>query len=140
MFDVSRVLLVDMKRKQWGTCISQFKEAKKCDIHKQECWHNYWLIHIGQDWIFSRTRWRKREEKTTLSICIFILTFMNLCFCPPERDFFFLVLLFWILISEVIISTLDSRRIDYSSELKKKIIWKKRDLYALYLDILIHHI
>lgn len=53
---------------------------------------------------------------------------------------FFLVLLFWILISEVIISTLDSRRIDYSSELKKKIIWKKRDLYALYLDILIHHI
>ena len=56
-----------------------------------------------------------------------------------ERLFFF-VLLFWILISEVIISTLDSRRIDYSSELKKKIIWKKRDLYALYLDILIHHI
>lgn len=53
---------------------------------------------------------------------------------------FFLVLLFWILISEVIISTLDSRRIDYSSELKKKIIWKKRDLYTLYLDILIHHI
>ena len=53
---------------------------------------------------------------------------------------FFLVLLFWILISEVIISTLDSRIIDYSSELKKKIIWKKRDLYTLYLDILIHHI